>query len=95
MKSTMDSIFKVGFGVELDSLQGSEDGTRFSKAFDSSSVMIVRRYVDPFWKIKKHLNIGCEAELKDHIKTVDNFVYKLIDEKIDKSSSNRKDDSVS
>jgi len=91
MKSTMDSIFKVGFGVELNSLKGSEEGTRFSKAFDNSSVLIILRYVDPFWKIKRHLNIGSEAELRSHIKIVDEFVYKLIDNKIENSPNQQKD----
>ncbi|XP_020255567.1 cytochrome P450 704C1-like [Asparagus officinalis] len=83
MKSTMDSIFKVGFGIELNSLQGSEEGNRFSNAFDRSSSLILLRYVDPFWKIKKYFNIGSEAELKKHIKIVNDFVYKLINVKIE------------
>lgn len=91
MKSTMDSIFKVGFGVELNSLQGSEEGTRFSEAFDSSSVLIAFRYADPFWKIKKYFNIGSEAELRIHIKIVDDFVYKLINSKIENSSKQEND----
>ncbi|KAG5538520.1 hypothetical protein RHGRI_019185 [Rhododendron griersonianum] len=79
MKSTLDSIFKVAFGVELDSMCGSsEEGTKFSNAFDDSSAMTLRRYVDVFWSIKKALNMGVEAELKKNIKVIDDFVYKLI-----------------
>ncbi|KAE9460036.1 hypothetical protein C3L33_08051, partial [Rhododendron williamsianum] len=79
MKSTLDSIFKVAFGVELDSMCGSsEEGTKFSNAFDDSSAMTLRRYVDVFWSIKKALNMGAEAELKKNIKVIDDFVYKLI-----------------
>ncbi|KAA8545338.1 hypothetical protein F0562_020122 [Nyssa sinensis] len=79
MKSTLDSIVKVAFGVELDSLCGSsEEGTEFGNAFDDSSAITVRRYVDISWKIKKTLNIGSEAQLKKNIKVIDDFVYKLI-----------------
>ncbi|KAK2996778.1 hypothetical protein RJ639_025624 [Escallonia herrerae] len=79
MKSTLDSIFKVAFGVELDSMCGSsEEGIKFSNAFDDSSALTLRRYVDITWKIKKALNIGSEAELKKNIKVIDEFVYKLI-----------------
>lgn len=84
MKSTLDSIFKVAFGVELDSVCGSnEEGTRFSSAFDDASAMTLWRYVDIFWKIKKFLNIGSEARLKQRIEVIDNFVYKIIRKKTD------------
>jgi len=40
MKSTLDSIFQVAFGTELDSMCGSsqEEGKIFADAFDTSSV---------------------------------------------------------
>ncbi|CAN1236634.1 Cytochrome P450 704C1 [Linum grandiflorum] len=86
MKSTLDSIFKVAFGVELDSMCGSnEEGTKFSNAFDDASAMTLWRYVDPFWKwkVKKLFNIGSEAALNKTVKIVDDFVYKLINNKIE------------
>jgi len=84
MKSTLDSIFKVGFGVELDSMCGSnEDGKRFSEAFDDASAISLYRYVDVLWPIKKFLNIGWEARLKKSIRTVDDLVYKLINNKVE------------
>ncbi|KAJ9556463.1 hypothetical protein OSB04_011077 [Centaurea solstitialis] len=79
MKATLDSIFKVAFGIDLDSMCGSnEEGVRFSKAFDDASAMTLKRYVDITWKIKKFLNIGSEAKLKESVKVIDEFVYKLI-----------------
>ncbi|KMT00143.1 hypothetical protein BVRB_1g019640 [Beta vulgaris subsp. vulgaris] len=84
MKSTLDSIFKVAFGVELDSMCGSnEEGRRFSQAFDDASALSLYRYVDIFWRIKKYLNIGAEAKLKKNIKIVDDFVYRLITNKVE------------
>ncbi|XP_038971534.1 cytochrome P450 704B1-like isoform X3 [Phoenix dactylifera] len=83
MKSTMDSIFQVAFGVEIDSLCGSnEEGSKFAEAFDDSSALTTWRYVDISWKIKKLLNIGSEAVLNKRIQVVDDFVYKVIDNKI-------------
>ncbi|KAK6920239.1 Cytochrome P450 [Dillenia turbinata] len=82
MKSTLDSIFKVAFGIELDSMSGSsEEGTHFGNAFDDASAMTLWRYVDIFWKVKRFLNIGSEALLKKKIKVIDSFVYKLIENK--------------
>ncbi|KAK2991365.1 hypothetical protein RJ640_024038, partial [Escallonia rubra] len=92
MKSTLDSIFKITFGVELDSICGStEEGRKFSNAFDDSSAMTLWRYVDIFWKIKKLFNIGSEAELKKNIKVVDDFVYKLIQSKKEKICKSKVD----
>lgn len=78
MKSTLDSIFKVAFGFELDSLCGSEEGSKFCKAFDDVSAMTMWRYVDASWKVKKALNVGIEAEVRKNVEVIDSFVYKLI-----------------
>ncbi|XWS45969.1 hypothetical protein CRYUN_Cryun14cG0024800 [Craigia yunnanensis] len=95
MKSTLDSIFKVAFGAELDSMCGSNvEGKEFTAAFDDSSAAILLRYVDIFWKIKRFLNIGSEAALKKNIKVVDNFVYKLIHNKIEQMRNSKDDSSM-
>ncbi|KAJ9171292.1 hypothetical protein P3X46_014680 [Hevea brasiliensis] len=79
MRCTLDSIFKVGFGVELNCLEGySKEGTAFMKAFDDSNALVYWRYVDPFWKLKRYFSIGCEASLKKNIKIIDDFVRNLI-----------------
>ena len=80
----MDSVFKIGFGVELDTVGGAdEESAKFSKAFDNCNDLTYWRYVDLSWKIKRFLNFGCEAALKNSIKVVDDFVYKIIDRKIE------------
>ncbi|KAA8533810.1 hypothetical protein F0562_031327 [Nyssa sinensis] len=79
MKSTLDSIFKVGFGVELNTLSGLDEfSNQFMKALDDSNVIVFWRYVDLLWRIKRFLNIGLEATLKQNIKIIDNFIYELI-----------------
>ncbi|XP_030512843.1 cytochrome P450 704C1-like [Rhodamnia argentea] len=79
MRCTLDSIFKVGFGVELNCLEGSsKEGTLFMKAFDEANALLYWRYVDPSWKLKRLLNIGSEARLRNNITLVDNFVHQLI-----------------
>ncbi|KAJ4848490.1 hypothetical protein Tsubulata_003361, partial [Turnera subulata] len=94
MKSTLDSIFKVVFGVELDSMCGSnEEGAKFSTAFDDASAMILWRYVDVFWKVKKFLNIGSEATVRKQVKVVNDFVYKLIANKTQQMRNPKDDDS--
>ncbi|KAH0731217.1 hypothetical protein KY290_002245 [Solanum tuberosum] len=79
IQTSLDSIFRVAFGAELDNMCGSnEERKRFSDAFDNANAMTTWRYTDIFWKIKRALNIGVEAKLRDNIRTVDTFVYKLI-----------------
>ncbi|GMH22503.1 hypothetical protein Nepgr_024346 [Nepenthes gracilis] len=88
MKSTLDSIFKVAFGVELDSMTGtSESGTKFCRAFDDASALTAQRYVDFFWPIKKLLNVGSEAKLKKSVEVINYFVYKLIDSETHRKQS--------
>ncbi|KAF7820847.1 cytochrome P450 704C1-like [Senna tora] len=83
-KSTLDSVFKIILGVDLDTMGGTyEDGTKFSSAFDDASGITLLRYVDIFWKIKRFLHIGPEASLGKNIKEVDDFVYKVIKSKTD------------
>ncbi|CAI8607381.1 unnamed protein product [Vicia faba] len=94
MKSTLDSIFKVAFGTELDSMCGTnEEGKNFANAFDSASASTLYRYVDVFWKIKKFLNIGSEAELKKNTQILNEFVIKLINIRIHQMK-NSKGDSI-
>ncbi|KAK7847847.1 cytochrome p450 704c1, partial [Quercus suber] len=95
MKSTLDSIFKVAFGVELDSMcASSEECKNFGKAFDDSSALIFWRYVDIFWQMKRFLNIGSEAALKKNIEVVDSFVYKLIHIKVQRMHDSENDSAM-
>lgn len=82
MKATLDSILKVAFGTDIDSMCGSsEEVARFSNAFDDASALTLKRYVDITWRIKRLFNVGSEAKLKENVKVVDEFVYKLIQNK--------------
>ncbi|XP_066348830.1 cytochrome P450 704C1-like [Miscanthus floridulus] len=85
MRSTPDSIFKVGFGVSLGVLSGcSDEGTAaFARAFDDASEQVLYRFFDLSWKVKRLLNISSEAAMKRSIRTIDGFVYGVIDRKIE------------
>nr|GME20783.1 cytochrome P450 704C1-like [Ipomoea batatas] len=84
MRSSMESIFKVGFGVDLNCIEGEGEGSSkeksimFMKAFDDSNELTYWRYVDPFWTLKRYFNIGSEASLRKSIKIIHDFVHKLI-----------------
>ncbi|XP_047306579.1 cytochrome P450 704C1-like [Impatiens glandulifera] len=77
--STLDSIFKVGFSVELNCMEGtSKEGSTFMKAFDDVNELTYWRYVDPFRKLKRFFNISSEASLKKKVKVINDFVNNLI-----------------
>lgn len=80
-RSTLDTIFKVAFGVDLGCIAGTnEEGKKFSADFDASNALITWRYFDVLWPIKRFLNVGREAKLKRSIEGVNKFVYKIIEE---------------
>ncbi|KAJ8506096.1 hypothetical protein OPV22_006982 [Ensete ventricosum] len=92
MKSTMDSIFRIGFGLELNCLDDSDNaGSEFAKAFDASNEFIMMRYVNAFWKVMRFLNIGGEKTLKSKVKLVDDFIYKLIRIRVEEMSTEGSD----
>ncbi|KAJ0912674.1 hypothetical protein HanRHA438_Chr06g0277011 [Helianthus annuus] len=44
MIAMMDSVFKVGFGIDLENMSGTgEEGIAFSSAFDNTNESIMRR----------------------------------------------------
>lgn len=82
MNWTLDTIIKVAFGFDLDTLSGSHEASnRFIKAFNDSNDLIYCRYFDILWRVKRYLNIGSEASLKENIIIIDNFLYELIQKK--------------
>lgn len=90
MKTTMDSIFKVGFGFELNTLSGSDESSiQFGKAFDEANSLVYHRYVDIFWQLKRYLNIGSEAKLKRNIQIINDFVMQLIHQKREQMKNGR------
>nr|KAJ0217237.1 hypothetical protein LSAT_V11C300154600 [Lactuca sativa] len=89
MRASLDAVFKVAFGMDPESMFGSsEESVRFNDFFDDASAMTLKRYVDVTWKIKKYFNIGTEAKLKENVKVVDEFVYKLIKIKTEQIDNN-------
>ena len=82
----MDSIFTIAFGVDLGTLSGSDEGSRFAAAFDDASEQVLYRFLDPLWKAKRLLGVLSEAAMKRSVRTINDFVYAVIDKKIEQMS---------
>ncbi|PON90662.1 Cytochrome P450, E-class, group I [Trema orientale] len=78
MRMTLDSICKVGFGVEIGTLAPNLPENLFAQAFDTANIIVTLRFIDPLWRIKRFLNVGSEALLDKSIKTIDDFTYSVI-----------------
>lgn len=78
MRMTLDSICKVGFGVEIGTLAPNLPENSFAQAFDTANIVVTLRFIDPLWKLKKFLNVGSEALLEKSIKVIDDFTYSVI-----------------
>ncbi|XP_024517947.1 cytochrome P450 704B1 [Selaginella moellendorffii] len=79
LRLTLDSICKIGFGVEIGCLRPDLPLIPFAHAFDYGNTLIIRRYIDMFWKIKRFFNAGSERELKRCIRVMDDFLYRVIE----------------
>lgn len=78
MRMTLDSICKVGFGVEIGTLAPNLPENQFAKAFDSANIIVTLRFIDPLWRVKRFLKVGSEALLEESIKIIDDFTYSVI-----------------
>ncbi|KAL0327159.1 UNVERIFIED_CONTAM: cytochrome [Sesamum angustifolium] len=97
MRMTLDSICKVGFGVEIGTLVPDLPDNQFAKAFDMANTIVTLRFIDPLWKVKKFFNVGSEAVLDQSIKTIDDFTYSVIKRRkaeIEESEGINKDEKV-
>jgi cytochrome P450 len=55
----------------------------FSKAFANAVEQVQHRFLDPFWKAKRLLNLSSEAAVKCWLCTINTFVCGVIDRKIE------------
>ncbi|EPS61936.1 hypothetical protein M569_12857, partial [Genlisea aurea] len=78
MRMTLDSICKVGFGVEIRTLDSDSPDNRFAEGFDAANTAVTLRFIDPFWRVKRFLNMGSEAVLSRSIRIIDDFTYSVI-----------------
>ncbi|KAL6127827.1 hypothetical protein ACLB2K_071188 [Fragaria x ananassa] len=93
LKSTLDSIVKILLGIDLDTMSGTnnEESIRFSNAFDDTNEASIYRFAG-VWKIQRFLNIGREAVIRKNIEVMDNFIYNLINRKIENLSKSEEQD---
>jgi cytochrome P450 len=80
---TTDVFTKIGFGVELRSLDEGKC-QEYLDALRGISIHIIDRLLVPvwMWELKKYLNIGSEKKLQAHLKVVNDMAFDIIQRSI-------------
>ncbi|KAL3691650.1 hypothetical protein R1sor_005301 [Riccia sorocarpa] len=78
LRLSLESVCKLGFGVDMGSLDPSLPTLPVVKSFDYVSKRLADRYVDPLWKLKRFLRIGSEKVTEEQLKNVNSFTKELV-----------------
>ncbi|KAI3938684.1 hypothetical protein MKW92_018369 [Papaver armeniacum] len=78
LRMNLDSICKIGFGVDIGTLAHELPDNRFAKAFEQATGVVSFRFSNPLWKLQRFFNIGSEALFVQSIQVINEFTYGLI-----------------
>lgn len=82
---TLLSIFEIGFGVDLESVQNSRI---FSICFDLVQPLFEYRFINPFWKLQRIMNSGNELKIKMYMKIINKEIYNIIERREQNTNKN-------
>ncbi|KAL3693664.1 hypothetical protein R1sor_007315 [Riccia sorocarpa] len=86
-RASLDAVGKVALGLDFASLPNNlqtdmpRDHMEFSTALDSATEIVMKRFVDPLWELKRYFNIGEEAVLAEKMKVLNDFIYNIISDR--------------
>ena len=78
LRMTLDNICQVAFGVEMGCCSPLLPNVALVTNFDGAQVMAIQRSVDPFWRVKRALNMGRERRMREAIHYVNSFAASVI-----------------
>ena len=78
LRMTLDNICQVAFGMEMGCCSPSLPNVPLATNFDGAQIMALERALDPFWRVKRALNMGRERRMRDAIHYVDSFAASVI-----------------
>jgi len=77
MRYMMDCFMQLSFG-ECENILKSEQLPEFLDALQDVQSMLRTRFVQPWWKISRFLNVGPEKKLRKLMAVLDNKAYEII-----------------
>ncbi|KAK4050286.1 hypothetical protein OIV83_003607 [Microbotryomycetes sp. JL201] len=91
---TLETFGSMAFGLDIGALDPDNDEpVPFAEAFDHAQELLDRRFNDPFWKINEKLS-SRGREMKAAQKVLDDFCYKVIDQRSSKGLGNETKDTL-
>ena len=76
---TFDSMNRIAFNKEVDSLRGDEEDCAFQAAFDTVQKKIMSRFIQPWWPINRILGRGDEKMLADAMVVIEAYMKRVVD----------------
>lgn len=77
-RMTLDTTVRIAFGVDLGSLAPDLPVIPVANSYETASTCSFLRFVHPFWKLEKFLQVGQEKHLKRAVAELDHFAYDVI-----------------
>ena len=83
---TLQSFVESAFGEHLKIIESAPNSHPFNDSFDETLNLLMMRYGDPFWKIKRKYKIGQREgrDIPNNFKILNDFVYNVIDSRRNK-----------
>ncbi|KAJ9468050.1 Cytochrome P450 704C1 [Diplonema papillatum] len=88
---TFDSINSVAFNRLVDSQGGNPQDCAFQVAFDRCAAKVMTRFLIQWWPINKMLQTEDERVITECTKTINEYVYNVVDEYLDADGKVRED----
>lgn len=83
-RATLEAFGHIGFGVEIGGLKkgaAAAVSRDFREGFDFATGVLAYRFIDPFWRLKRFLNIGNERKMRKSLEMVKSFSRRIISER--------------
>ncbi|KAL2634154.1 hypothetical protein R1flu_005633 [Riccia fluitans] len=86
-RASLDAVGKVALGMDFASMPNNlrsdwpREHMEFCTALDSATEIVMKRFIDPVWELKRYLNIGEEAMLAKHMKVLNDFIYNVVSDR--------------
>eukprot|EP01064_Diplonema_japonicum_P002609 TRINITY_DN1165_c4_g1_i1.p1 TRINITY_DN1165_c4_g1~~TRINITY_DN1165_c4_g1_i1.p1 ORF type:complete len:518 (+),score=87.69 TRINITY_DN1165_c4_g1_i1:58-1611(+) len=89
---TFDTINRIAFNREVNSLRGNMEDRAFQRAFDVLQSKVICRFLTPWWKINRYFQCSeDERQITESIGTIDSYLAKVVNSYYDDEGSPKDD----
>eukprot|EP00659_Diplonema_papillatum_P023452 gene23452-biopygen17565 len=89
---TFDAINSIAFNRYVNSLSGNAEDCSFQKAFDQFQQCVVSRFIVPWWKVNRALQLSPEERtITSCVKKINEYVFDVVGDYVDANGQVRDD----